>query len=216
MASLLDSKHQQPTPIMSPSCIKHQPQLLHKVVSHTSGNMLSETCLMCFRSHSPLPASVLLSPPGGQPIRASEHHRDDKGSDFASRLVVWLVNKGSVTESYCRQKNSRYFELRPHTHAHTHTRIGHEKTGVSGVTWCAPFASVVRVLGIEILPWIRGRTELHQKHFQLLAFCNFPLQKRVSRAEVGGIQPVSAQGCKYVLQVKTECVYTHAGTDAVW
>lgn len=56
-----------------------------------------------------------------------------------------------------------------------------------------------------------------EKHFQLLAFCNFPLQKRASRAEVGGIHTacVSPGGSRrlkggvsmYVPQVKTECVH---------
>lgn len=60
---------------------------------------------MCFRSRSQssFPFACFGSPvgdTGAQPIRASEHNRDDKGSDLASRLV-WLVNKDSVAESYC-------------------------------------------------------------------------------------------------------------------
>lgn len=93
--------------------------------------------MLSFSLLSLLPALVLLwATPGVWPIRVSEHH-GDKGSDPVSRLV-WLVNKGFVTESYCRQKKKPQDTSssdHTHTHAHTpHTRIGREKTGVSGVT----------------------------------------------------------------------------------
>lgn len=166
--------------------------------------------MLSFSVLSLLPALVLLwaTPEYGQ-LGPASTTMATRGRILYPDWCGWST-RASLRKVTVDKKKPQDTSSSDHTHAHAHThhtRIGREKTGVSGVTGMHAIRVSSTSRRNRNTALDQGRTELRQKHFQLLALCNFPLQKRTYRVEVGGhTRPVSIQGA-YVLRVKTECVH---------